>query len=66
MVKIKNRKFKNLKFRRQYLIGKYIADFVCIEKKLVIELDGSQHKEEEQEKYDERRTRFLKKKDIEF
>lgn len=31
------------KFRRQYPIGKYIADFVCVELHLVIELDGSQH-----------------------
>lgn len=32
-----------VKFRRQYVIGKYIADFACLEKKLVIELDGGQH-----------------------
>lgn len=32
-----------VKFRRQTLIGKYIVDFVCYEKKLVIELDGGQH-----------------------
>jgi len=37
-------------FRRQHAIGKYIPDFVCIEKKLIIELDGSQHLE--QEEYD--------------
>jgi very-short-patch-repair endonuclease len=32
-----------LKFRRQQPIGKYIADFVCQEKRLIIELDGGQH-----------------------
>lgn len=32
-----------VKFRRQYPIGPYFADFVCIEKRLVIELDGNQH-----------------------
>jgi len=44
-------------FRRQHAIGKYIPDFVCIEKKLVIELDGSQHLE--QEEYDKERTQYL-------
>ena len=32
-----------MKFRRQHPIGQYIADFVCLEKKLIIELDGGQH-----------------------
>ncbi|HMS00468.1 MAG TPA: endonuclease domain-containing protein [Anaerolineales bacterium] len=45
-------------FRRQHAIGNYIPDFVCIEKKLVIELDGSQHLE--QKEYDEERTKYLK------
>lgn len=44
-------------FRRQHAIGPYIADFCCIKKKLVIELDGSQHLE--QAEYDQRRTEFL-------
>jgi len=44
-------------FRRQHAIGKYIPDFICIEKKLIIELDGSQHLE--QEEYDQERTQYL-------
>ena len=37
-------------FRRQYLIAnQYIADFVCLEKKLIIEVDGSQHCENSQD-----------------
>lgn len=44
-------------FRRQHAIGAFIPDFVCIEKKLVIELDGSQHLE--QEEYDKERTIYL-------
>jgi very-short-patch-repair endonuclease len=40
------RQFAGYKFRRQQPIGKYIVDFVCFERKLVIELDGSQHSEE--------------------
>lgn len=39
---IKNKKL-GCKFRRQFGIGNYIVDFYCVEKKLVIELDGSQH-----------------------
>ena len=45
-------------FRRQHAVGNYIPDFVCIQKKLILELDGSQHLE--QEEYDEERTQFLK------
>lgn len=44
-------------FRRQHAIGKTIPDFVCLQKKLIIELDGSQHLE--QVKYDEERTKTL-------
>jgi very-short-patch-repair endonuclease len=46
-----------VKFRRQHAIGNHIPDFVCIEKKLIIELDGSQHLE--QEEYDQERTKYL-------
>ncbi len=44
-------------FRRQHAVGNYIPDFVCIQKKLIIELDGSQHLE--QVEYDEERTKYL-------
>jgi very-short-patch-repair endonuclease len=44
-------------FRRQHAVGNYIPDFVCIEKKLIIELDGSQHLE--QKEYDNERTDYL-------
>ncbi len=37
------RKLGGLKFRRQFPIGPYIADFVCLERRLVIEVDGGQH-----------------------
>ena len=59
--RIKNRSLLNLKFRRQYPIGKYIVDFLCIEKKIIIELDGWQHKKENYERYDTERTMFLEK-----
>lgn len=47
-------------FRPQHAIGNYIVDFCAPRRKLIIELDGSQHLE--QEKYDEERTEFLKSK----
>jgi len=55
--KLRNRQLLNLKFRRQVPIGNYIVDFVCLELKLIIELDGSQHIE--QADYDARRTAYL-------
>ena len=42
---LRNRQFKNLKFKRQFPIGNYVVDFVCEEIKLIIELDGGQHNE---------------------
>ena len=53
---LKNRNFQNHKFRRQHVLCDYIVDFVCLEKRLVIELDGGQHNEERQIKYDAIRT----------
>ena len=50
-------KLNGVNFRRQHAIGNFIVDFVSIKKKLVIELDGSQHLE--QAEYDVERTRYL-------
>ena len=47
------------KFRRQHIIDKYIADFVCLEKQLVIEVDGAYHAETGQIEYDKDRTTRL-------
>lgn len=47
------------KFRRQHIIDKYIADFVCLEKQLVIEVDGAHHAETGQIEYDKDRTTRL-------
>ena len=46
-----------VKFRRQHPLGGYVRDFVCLERKLVIEVDGSQHLE--QVAYDARRSAWL-------
>jgi len=40
---LRNRRFAQFKFRRQQPIGRFIVDFVCLQKRFVIELDGSQH-----------------------
>ncbi len=47
------------KFHRQQIIGNYIVDFYCPKLKLVIEIDGYQHFEEENLKYDRKRTEYL-------
>lgn len=47
-----------VKFRRQHAIEDFIVDFVCLQKRLVIEVDGEIH--EKQQEYDEMRTAFLK------
>jgi very-short-patch-repair endonuclease len=49
-------RFKGTKFKRQATIGKYIVDFVCFEKHLVIEVDGGQHADNPA---DQQRTRWL-------
>ena len=42
---LKNRNLGGFKFRRQHAIPPYVADFVCLEEKLIVELDGGQHAE---------------------
>src|SRR5690606_38495472 len=49
------------KFRRQHLIDDFIVDFVCLSKKIVVEVDGGYHSTPEQKKYDEQRTIILNK-----
>ena len=55
---LRDRKLMGLKFRRQRPMGPYILDFLCIERKFVIELDGGQH--QQRTEYDGRRTRWLR------
>ena len=50
----------SVKFNRQHIIGDYIVDFVCVEKRLVIEVDGGYHSEYEQIEKDEFRTERLR------
>ena len=56
---LRNKQLNGLKFRRQEAFGNYILDFVCYEKKLVIELDGGGHISKEQKQHDEIRDKFI-------
>lgn len=54
---LRGRQLHGLKFRRQFPIAGYVADFACVEAGIVIELDGGQHLE--QQAYDAERARKL-------
>ncbi len=56
---IKNRQFFGYRFRRQFPLGQYIVDFMCREKKIIIEIDGGQHNEIKNIQYDNKRTEYL-------
>ncbi len=56
---IRDRRMNNCRFRKQVAIGNYIVDFLCPEKKLIIELDGGQHNEDRNIIYDNERTKYL-------
>ncbi len=51
------RQFEGYKFRRQQLLGRCIVDFVCLEKRAVVEVDGGHHST--QVLYDENRSTWL-------
>ena len=55
--RLRSRRLAGLKFRRQHPIGRFITDFYCAERKLVIEIDGDTHAE--QGRYDASRTAWL-------
>lgn len=54
---LRNRQLDGLKFRRQQALGPYILDFVCAEKRLIVEVDGAVH--DDQMDYDAARTEHL-------
>jgi len=61
---LRNRKFMNLKFRRQHDIEGFIVDFYCHELKLAVEIDGKNH--DKQKDYDELRQELILSKGIRF
>jgi len=58
--RLRAHRMQDIHFRKQHAIGNYIVDFCTPRRKLIIELDGSQHLE--QEEYDLERTAFLESK----
>jgi very-short-patch-repair endonuclease len=54
---LRKRQQNGMRFRRQHPVGYYIADFYCVDYKLVIEIDGGSHIGKEE--YDERRSQFI-------
>ena len=59
--KLRDRRLAEFKFRRQHPIGPFFADFACIDCKLVVELDGGQHYDDEGTRRDAARTAVLEK-----
>jgi very-short-patch-repair endonuclease len=57
---LRNRNLESFKFSRQVPIGPFIADFVCRDQRLIVEVDGATHSTDEELDYDNRRTGFLK------
>src|SRR5438045_2406343 len=53
------RRLNGLKFVRQYPIGPYYVDFVCRERRIIVEIDGATHGTEEELAYDAQRTGYL-------
>jgi len=56
--RLRGSQLEGFKFRRQYPIGPFFADFFCQEAELIVELDGSQHAD--RSTADQRRTEFLR------
>ncbi|HTJ03552.1 MAG TPA: endonuclease domain-containing protein [Methylovirgula sp.] len=57
---LRDRRSGDFKFRRQVPIGSYVVDFVCFEKRLIIEIDGPSHLEDEQKARDITRDHWLR------
>jgi very-short-patch-repair endonuclease len=57
--RLRNRNLNGFKFVRQEPVGRFIADFLCHEKKLIVEVDGATHGDAHEVAYDAKRTEFL-------
>jgi len=58
--KLKNKQLNDMKFRRQHSIGKYIVDFYCPNRNLIIEIDGDSHYDSHENRiYDKLRSRYF-------
>jgi very-short-patch-repair endonuclease len=56
---LRSRRLGDLRFRRQHTIGPFIADFACVDARLVVELDGDQHGRDDEPDRDARRDAFI-------
>ncbi|HMD85151.1 MAG TPA: endonuclease domain-containing protein [Terriglobia bacterium] len=56
---LRSLRLKGFKFRRQHPVGPYIADFCCVERRLIVELDGGVHGQQSQARSDARRDAHL-------
>jgi 5-methyltetrahydrofolate--homocysteine methyltransferase len=59
---LSNKGIENYKFRRQHIVGEYIVDFICLEKRLIVEVDGAVHNDVSQIEHDKQRTECLESK----
>lgn len=62
---IRRKQLGGFRFRRQHTVGHYIADFACLEAKLIVELDGDQHGRGDGPMRDARRDDFLREQGFE-
>jgi very-short-patch-repair endonuclease len=60
--RLRDRRLADLKFVRQEPLGPFVADFVCREEKLVVEVDGATHSTDEEIERDRRREAYLRSK----
>jgi len=60
--RLRGKRFQGLKFRRQVAMNPYIADFLCVEHRLIVEVDGGVHFEEANKNKDIRRQRYFEQK----
>jgi very-short-patch-repair endonuclease len=60
--RLRMRQLEDVKFRRQQPLGPYIIDLISFDRKLIIEIDGGQHNQQEKVRSDEERTDWLKEK----
>jgi very-short-patch-repair endonuclease len=58
---LRNSSLNNYKFTRQTPVAPYIADFLCFDKKLIVEVDGATHVDPHEVVYDAKRTEYLER-----
>ncbi len=59
--RLRARRLAELKFRRQEPVGPFVTDFCCVERRLIVELDGDQHGHDQARRRDELRTALLER-----